>query len=91
MLIQSPIFMKGLEVLCFFCLVCSDFKCKVKDLLFAALDKTTDTTARPSQGSLVKTSLAETTESAGMLRYFAQICLQMFTSFSQIYDVPRTL
>ena len=35
------------------------------------------------------TSLAESTESAGMLRYFAQICLQIFTSFPQIYDVQR--
>ena len=35
-------------------------------------------------------SLAETPESAGMLKYFAQICLQIFTSFLQIYDVPRT-
>ena len=36
------------------------------------------------------TSLAETPESAGMLRYFAQICLQTFTSFPQIYDVTHT-
>ena len=36
------------------------------------------------------TSLAETPESAGKLKYFAQICLQIFTSFRQIYDVPRT-
>ena len=35
-------------------------------------------------------SLAETPESVGMLKYFAQIWLQMFTSFLQIYDVPRT-
>ena len=35
-------------------------------------------------------SLAETPKSAGMLRYFAQICLQIFTSFPQIYDVQRS-
>ena len=35
-------------------------------------------------------SLAETTESAGMLRYFAQICLQILTLFPQIYDVQRS-
>ena len=35
-------------------------------------------------------SLAETPESAGMLRFVAQICLQIFTSFSQIYDVQRS-
>ena len=35
-------------------------------------------------------SLAETTESAGTLKYFAQICLQIFTSFLQIYDVQRS-
>ena len=38
----------------------------------------------------VDCSLAETTESARMLRYFAQICLQIFTSFPQIYDVQRS-
>ena len=37
-----------------------------------------------------RSSLAETPESAGMLKYFAQICLQIYTSFLQIYDVPRT-
>ena len=36
-------------------------------------------------------SLAETTESAGMLRYFAQICLQIFTPFPQIDYVQRSL
>ena len=34
-------------------------------------------------------SLAETPESAGMLKYFAQICLQILTSYLQIYDVQR--
>ena len=38
----------------------------------------------------VSSSLAETPESAGMLKYFAQICLQIFTSSHQNYDVPRT-
>ena len=34
-------------------------------------------------------SLAETPESAGMLKYFAQICLKTLTSYLQIYDVQR--
>ena len=34
--------------------------------------------------------LAETIKSTGMLGYFAHICLQIFTFFSQIFDVPRT-
>ena len=42
-----------------------------------------------TQPNLLIPSMVETQESAGMLRYLAQICLQIFTSFPQMYDVSR--
>ena len=38
---------------------------------------------------ILLSNLAETPESAGKLKYFAQICMQIFTEFPQIYGVPR--
>ena len=40
--------------------------------------------------NFVESSLAETQESAGMLRNFAQICLQIIIYFPLIYVVQST-